>query len=289
MIIVQLKGGLGNQLFQYAAAMSLAHLHQTSVKVDINLLKAPDKSIGTVRSFDLQCIKHPPEVASDEEIAQFLSFSIFNLFDKLKPAYQRKIYKEEAFTFDENFYKAGKAIYLKGYRQSPLYFKSIEQQIREEFVIQDKLIEKVVDLAKSFQQAESVAIHIRRGDYNKPNVVNYHGLLDQHYYNRAINFMNQQFAYPKFYIFSDDINWVKQYLSLPSDSMYIDASYSDHPITDFYLISKCKHQIIANSTFSWWAAYLNTYPQKIVIAPKHWFANPKLSTRDLLPNTWVKL
>jgi hypothetical protein len=290
MIIVQLKGGLGNQLFQYAAGLSLAEHHRVVVKVDPAELNQTDKHIGTFRTFDLQQTLADPLIATENEIQKIRSQHIIAKYiDKLRPAYQRKIYKEADFRFDQHFFEAGDNIYLKGYRQSQKYFLPIEKKIRQCFHLKDEAVANVLKRGQELQSGNSIAIHIRRGDYSKKIVREFHGIPDDSYYQQAINYFEKKYDDCRFYIFSDDPHWVKNNLNFRSAVTLVSGNYSHTPFEDFYLISQCRHQIIANSTFSWWAAWLNPSPGKIVIAPKRWFNNAPYDTRDLIPESWIKM
>ena len=290
MIIVQLKGGFGNQLFQYAAGLSLASLHNIEVKVDISALKKPDEEIGTVRNFELQHIKVPPAIATHAEIDELVKADIISTaFQKLLPPFKRKIYKEASFNFDPNFYRAGNHLYLKGYRQSVHYFENIKDLVRQQFVIQSHLINHLEEKAHELQSVDSVAVHIRRGDYSDKKVTAYHGVLPLNYYQSAFEYMNEKVKNPRFLIFTDDVKWVTENMTLPVFAEFVSGSITKNHYEDFYLMSKCKHHVIANSSFSWWAAWMNPNPGKIVIAPKNWFNNPGLNTTDLIPGGWVRM
>ena len=290
MIITQLKGGLGNQLFQYAAGLSLANYHNVPLKVDVGLLKNPDELIGTLRNFELQHLHHPPAIATVAEINNVRNQNfITKYFDMFRPSYQRIVYNEKQFNFDPNFFSSGKNIYLKGYRQSELYFSSIEQIIRNSFQLKMELIAGVSELAEKLKQTASVSIHIRRGDYKNATVQQYHGILTESYYQEAIRQISTQIKNPLFFIFSDDIDWVKMNLLFDSNTTFVSGNISHTHYEDFYLMSQCRHNIIGNSSFSWWAAWLNNYSEKIVIAPKKWFGNAPNDTKDLIPQNWIKI
>lgn len=289
MIIVQLKGGLGNQLFQYAAGLSLASLHNVEVKVDISALKKPDEEIGTFRNFDLQYIKVPPTIATQVQIAEFVKSNIVTTaFQKLLLPYKRKIYKESSFNFDPNFYNAGNNLYLKGYRQSEEYFKNIKEAIRKAFELQPQLINHLKETAKYLQSTNSIAVHVRRGDYADKKVTDYHGMIAMEYYEAAIKYIQQQIN-PNFYFFTDDVVWLRANMQLPANAEIYSGAISNNQYEDFYLMSQCNNQVIANSSFSWWAAWMNPNPNKIVIAPKKWFNNPRLNTADLIPKGWIRI
>ena len=290
MIIVQLKGGFGNQLFQYAAGLSLASYHNVAVKVDISALAKPDEQINTIRNFDLKSICLPPEIATQQEIDDLINSNLFaKAIEKILPSYKRKIYKEASFNFDPNFYNAGSHLYLKGYRQSERYFKKIKEKVQQQFVLQPQLTLHFKEKAKELQSTTSVAVHIRMGDYNDKQVMDYHGILSEDYYQSAFQHINARIKNATFYIFTDDVKWVKENMEMPPSAEFVSGSITQNHYEDFYLMSKCRHQVIANSSFSWWAAWLNPNPQKIVIAPKKWFNNPSLDTTDLIPGEWKKM
>ncbi len=288
MIIVQLKGGLGNQLFQYAAGYALARNKNVELKVDCSEL-GKDATLGTFRNFELQKFTCNPIVASQTEVDFFLQKPFLKkYFQKILPGYLRDVYKEKYFSFDLNFLKTSNHIYLKGYRQSEKYFVQYKQDISQIFQIRKELILSVEDLKQSISTQNSVSIHIRRGDYaNNKIAFKTHGLLDEAYYNSAINLLKNKVNQIHFFVFSDDVNWVKSNIQLSNSITFITQNESASSITDFYLMQHCKHNIIANSTFSWWAAYLNPNPHKIVIAPKKWFNNAPYNTKDLFPPDWI--
>lgn len=290
MIIVQLKGGLGNQLFQYAAGLSLAKHHNVDVKVDISELQQPDKEIGTTRVYELNNIIQPPAIASLEETKSITYQNICKkYFEKFIPSYKRTIYNEKQFQFDKSFFNSASNLYLKGYRQSEKYFKSIEKDVRQDFQLQSVLVAEVEGFVKKLQSTNSVSIHIRRGDYKNSAVQDYHGTLTEDYYQNAIDKISSIAQDLTFFIFSDDIEWVKNNLKFEKPVDFVSGTISKTHFHDFYLMSACKHNIIANSSFSWWAAWLNPNPLKQVIAPARWFNNAKLNTTDLIPEGWHTL
>lgn len=290
MIIVQLKGGLGNQLFQYAAALSLAAYHGTVVKVDIAELNRKDAEIGTIRGFDLQQIRLAPEVASETEIRERMPQTLpARLTDKLKPPHRRQVYKEADYHYDTHFFEAGSNIYLKGYRQSERYFKPIEMIIRDGFSLKPESVERVSAVAAGLRSSNSVSIHIRRGDYSNKQVADFHGVLGEDYYQQAIRYFESKLPGCRFYVFSDAPEWVAEQLSFEAPVEIISGEKTRTHFEDFHLISCCRHNVIANSTFSWWAAWLNEHSDKIVVAPKRWFNQAGHDTRDLIPQGWIRM
>ena len=290
MIIVQLSGGFGNQLFQYASGLSLAEHHNVCLKVDVSLLEKEDVITGTFREMDIFKLRNIPIKATNDEINKFLSLSPFTSFtDKSKPFYKRKVYKEKSNMFDKNFFKAGKDLLLKGNRQSEKYFISIKETIVEKFSISEKVTEPVIEIGNTISVQNSVSIHIRRGDYLAPVALEWLGVQPISYYLKAIDKITKGIPNVKFYIFSDDITWVKQNLKLDHDHEFVSGNITTNALQDFYLMSKCKNNIIANSTFSWWAAWLNQNEGKFIIAPKKWYNQVTFDTTDLIPNSWIRI
>ena len=138
-------------------------------------------------------------------------------------------------------------------------------------------------------QTNSVSLHIRRGDYVSNQKTNQtHGTCDLDYYQRCITEIEKEVENPYFFVFSDEIEWVKENLKINHPAEYVDQNTGDKSYEDMRLMSQCKHNVIANSSFSWWGAWLNSYPDKIVFAPKRWFASDKHNTKDLIPEGWKK-
>lgn len=290
MILVELNGGLGNQLFQYAAGLSLALHHNVPLKVNPSSFSQPDVITGTQRHFELNNFEDTPAIATQPEIQRFLHMpAIRTFYEKLFPFHKRSIYKEKAITFDPHFYNSRKNVYLKGNRQSEKYFIKHSEVIRDKFRLKASVVQPVEDYALQMRNSGSVAIHIRRGDYLTNIAMDVLGLIPLEHYKNAFEYLKKRTEINKAYIFSDDIEWVKANLHLDGGTEYVSGERTSSAIEDFYLISQCKHQVIANSTFSWWAAWLNPNPGKIVIAPKKWYNNAPYDTRDLIPDNWITM
>ncbi|MDD3060131.1 MAG: alpha-1,2-fucosyltransferase, partial [Sulfurimonas sp.] len=147
-----------------------------------------------------------------------------------------------------------------------------------------------IKLKEEIQSSNSVSLHVRRGDYvSNKNATSYHGVSSLDYYYNAIETISKKISNPILYIFSDDIPWVRENLIVSLPIVFIENTNTDRPFEDIYLMSLCKHNIIANSTFSWWGAYLNSNLEKNVIAPKKWFNDPVINTEDLIPSSWTRI
>lgn len=283
MIISHILGGLGNQLFQYAAGRTLSLHHGVPLKLDIT-----DHRHYTLRKFELEQLHTSIEIATTDEIAALKpQGAVAKALEYLRPKSKRTYHRERSFHFDKSFHRCGPDVYLKGYFQSEDYFAPIAPVIRKEFRLQPGLIKEVEVLGNQLRQETSIAVHIRRGDYTNPEVIKVHGILPIAYYQQAIAIMTDRFPDARFYFFSDDIDWVKNNLQ-PERAEYISGVQSHTHFEDFYLMSCCRHQVIANSSFSWWTAWLNDYPQKMVIAPQQWFTDP-LRNADRTPPGWLRI
>ncbi len=296
MIISRIWAGLGNQLFQYAAGKCLAALLKTEFKIDTRWfgMKIPG---DTPRRYELDIFHVEVEKADLKEIQKF-SFTHIpqwklgrSLLPRLHLFLQKKIplssYRERHFHFDPKFFNLPIDVYLIGYFQSEKYFKPIEETLRKEFTFKVPPSRENGQLLEEMEKRNGVSLHIRRGDYvSDPRVKRHHGLCDLDYYSRAIQKITERVIDPHFYIFSDDPTWVKDNLKI--QGTYISHNQGLKSYEDLRLMSHCRHHIVANSSFSWWGAWLNPRADKIVIAPKRW-TNAPLNFTDLLPSSWTTL
>ena len=293
MILVKLQGGLGNQMFQYATARRLAEKHSTILKLDLTEFES-----YKLRKYDLHCFHIWEYLATESEIDDIVySHNILNKFkQKVSLKLGFKKYKnsnwiiEKQFQFDPKILEAPNNVLLYGYWQSEKYFADISDILRREFVIkyqQDPLSQK---LAEFIQSTESVSLHVRRTDYVQNAVTNeMHGTCDQAYYDRCVRYIGDRVSNPHFFIFSDEPQWTKDNLKLGFPTTIVDCNDSSRNYEDLRLMSMCKHNIIANSSFSWWGAWLNPALNKIVLAPQKWFKDETINTKDLIPEQWIKI
>jgi hypothetical protein len=300
LIIVRLEGGLGNQMFQYATAKHLSLIQHTDLKVDPSAFnKTIYKESATWRGFQLSVFKLNVDTATDEEM-KTVKNSTPDFFEQLKyrllrvktvPYYRKnELYESTPFRFDSNILKAGKNTHLTGYWQSPNYFEAIRQNLLNEFTLREKPDKNTYPLIDQLQQQNSVSIHIRRGDYvSNPEYLKIHGLCSLEYYRAAIDYICSKVTYPVFYFFSDDMQWVKENLKTEYPAVYVSGTPEGKDHYEMHLMSLCKHNIIANSSFSWWGAWLNRNEHKTVIAPKQWMGDAGIDTTDLIPENWVRL
>jgi hypothetical protein len=284
MIITRLIGGLGNQLFQYAAGKSLAVLHNTELKLDLTGFNKTTNRYFLLDNFNIHA-----DIATKSEIRRIRKGpSLIGNYLFKEEGDTFHIFSESHFKYHEEFYDLPDNTYLEGYWQSYKYFEEISAVIREEFTIKSD-ISRYGNILQEIQDTESVAIHIRLGDYlTNPEAHAFHGLCSSEYYNSAINFMVNRLNDPHFFVFSDDIHLAKERFQFSGlDVSYIEGQTGKMSYLDLYIMSKCRHFIIANSTYSWWSAWLGSNHEKIVIAPKKWFTDSSIDTRDLYLPSYV--
>jgi hypothetical protein len=288
MIVAKISGGLGNQMFQYAAARALANQHRVDLMLDLSWFnKIPSRN--TQRSFELLHYPIEARIANIREEAQFSKYHS-RILRNIPSVGKEWIYKRERhFQFDPLFFEYPENSYLDGYWQSSLYFEKFSDQIWSQFQPKQGPGSRDLSVLDSINKTNSVAIHIRRGDYFTNSVASkVHGVCSLDYYSRALNFIREHESNPHFYIFSDDLDWVSKNLALDGPAKFIDHNAGDNAFKDLRLMAACSHQIIANSSFSWWGAWLNKNPQKKVLAPSKWFISAK-NISTLLPKSWITI
>ncbi|CVK19933.1 alpha-1,2-fucosyltransferase [Sporomusa sphaeroides] len=292
MVIVQLNGGLGNQMFQYALGRYLSIKLNTTFKLDTYTFRG-DK----LRKYELDCFNISEGFATASELAALRldgwKQKLRVLMGKIgidKKTIDLTVVRERQFHFDSLVLEMEGNLYLAGYWQSEKYFKAIEDVIRQDFSLKAEMSYESRSLAEEITRNESISLHIRRSDYvTNPEANKVHGVMPIEYYNKAMDYIARNKSDVKYYIFSDCLAWVRHHFSSSSNIVIVDHNDGEHSYEDMILMSICKHNIIANSSFSWWGAWLNQNSKKIVISPEQWFRVKDYDTRDLIPDKWVKL
>lgn len=299
MVTVKLQGGIGNQMFQYAAAKVLALKNNTGVILDLATLNHRISGRNYVfRTYDLDLLT----VKANLTLLSRLSFAVNNLSFllsrllimvriKLRP--NSVIIEKENYSFDSSLLSHNDGVYLDGYWQSYKYFEGYNNEIRAEFKFKQTLSGNAKAIGSMIELSNSVAINIRRDDYVK-NMSNleFFGFMDKNYYNVAINIINSSVTDPYFFIFTDDLAWARNNFEFLKRKTIIGPELDSNRYVDkLHLMTLCKHFIIPNSTFAWWGAWLSSNPDKIVIAPKKWVTDPIINanTKDLIPEDWLRI
>lgn len=289
MIIQKITWWLWNQMFQYAYIKALSLKNNTDFKLDISEYKR------YFRPYELEIFNIEKNYSKENEIPFYNNLYSSNkyinfVFLKIK-WFLKEINKnhhiEKQFNFDQDFCNI-QSWYIEWYFQTEKYFENYEKEIRKNFdfiIPPSKKNKEIIEIIKS---CNSVSIHIRRWDYiTNKNVNSFHGTCNLDYYKKSIDIIKSKIHNPIFFIFSDDMSWVKKNLKI-KNAYYINWNTWKYSYEDIRLMWLCKHNIIANSSFSWWWAWLNKNNEKIIIAPKKWFNN-NLNYSDVIPNKWIKI
>jgi len=292
MVISHILGGLGNQMFQYAAGRALSLTNDQPFSLDLGDFS----SYRLHHGYDLSRVFHvTAEGADAPAVHEMLGWRANRWAKKglrrpqLAWLRGKKFVVEPHFHYWPDLFKLIGDRYLYGYWQSERYFKQFESTIRQDFTFRELLSGRNLELALKIANSHSVSLHVRRGDYvSDPKNASIMDVCSIAYYRLAISYIAERVRCPVFYVFSDDIAWVRENLPITLPCVYIDHNRGTESHRDMQLMSRCCHHIIANSSFSWWGAWLNPSAEKIVVAPQKWFVNDS-DTKDLFPSGWVSL
>lgn len=280
MVIVKIIGGLGNQMFQYACGRALAEFYHVHLQLDLRgfkkyklhqyLLDKFSITAKTANESELIKIVHPEH--------QFLK----KLFGQQRNEY--RVIREKSLAYDPALTAHGPNIYLDGYWQSEKYFINIRDIILKEFQLRQPLDLENYQYLNSMTSSQSVSLHVRRTDYiNNP----LYEKCTLNYYQQALATIAKRSPNLHLFVFSDDPDWVKNNIKTSFPTTFITNNIGKANYLDLVLMSKCHHHIIANSTFSWWGAWLGSRTDGVVIAPNVWYTDPTKNTKDLLPTDWI--
>lgn len=292
MIIVRLTGGLGNQLFQYAAGRTLSICTRRKLGLDLSYY-AQDST----RRFGLDYFNTRARIIP-RWITTFLTgrggagplARASRVAHAVIPALAHTLIEAKSFAYDHEALRHNGSVYLCGWWQSEKYFKAIEPELRRELRVKPSMTDAEREWAEEMLRQNSVSVHLRRGDYvTDLYAQNLLGPLPMEYYQRATQAVCDRVKAPCFFVFSDDIEWGKRNLTADAPIRFVSMRGQQPDYVDLRLMTYCRHHIIANSTYSWWGAWLATYPKKWVIAPKTWFKDPAWDARDIVPESWERL
>jgi Glycosyl transferase family 11 len=289
MIIGKLQGGLGNQMFQYAALRAMCLRWQMDGYLDLSAYKTAAVN-ETPRSFELDVFKIQLKSLSADQLQSLANSS------GVMARFRNWIGRPELEVLNElNFdsfgsHSTGGSRRLVGYWQSERYFKGYEDTIRKDYSLVVPLDESNELLMAKIRSEASISIHVRRGDYVTNTSANqFHGTCPPSYYYDAIARIAQSRPIEHIYMFSDDMGWVKEHLKFEQPMTLIDHNSGVNAYKDLALMAACQNHVIANSSFSWWGAWLNPDPNKLIVAPKKWFAGENNASNDIIPSTWIQL
>jgi len=286
MIATHIFGGMGNQLFQVAAGKALAARLGVELVVDTRYFDRPRPVGLRLQHFNVQAA----EVARTglpamrhEGLARYLAARIRGT--------HWHMFAERGLPYDPAFAELGDGSYLKGYWQSERYFGDFGNLMREHLAIVTPPDAETVRVMQMQDRCFAVSLHVRRGDYvSNPKFLATHGICSLDYYRKAADRIAESSTVaPTFFAFSDEPDWVRDNLDLPYDMVIVSHNRVERNYEDIRLMARCRHHIVANSSFSWWGAWWNPDPDKMVIAPSRWFADPAKDDSDLVPQSWLRM
>jgi len=290
MIISRLAGGLGNQMFQYAAGRALADCLGTSLGLDLSAMRNSTNSV-TMRAYELDYFSIKGElVDSNSLLLGDIASKFPSLFGLIK---RKKVFKESSIDYMPRFFTCSDETLLIGHWQSHRYFINIAESIYEEFQPRNPFCPENAEFAKILISDEhSVALHVRRGDYlTLPSASNFHGSLGDAYYKQAIKLATLHDDKSNIIIFSDDMEWCRHHFSGLINAHFAPSPENAQPWEDLVLMGLCRGNVIANSSYSWWSAWLGDMrygvSNRLVVAPKRWFLRQAYCASDRFPAHWA--
>lgn len=297
MICIELLGGLGNQMFQYAFGTAIAKTRKTELVIDTFMLNSQlGENNRTIRQYELNIFPNiKVSQATRDDIRRIIPLYVKVLNYVMlrmmgKGLRHSRYFVQNGNFFDDKINKISSQCYITGYWQSFKYQLNCETLIRNEFKFPTITDDVNLGFLHKIENVESVSIHIRRSDYLQAQNIERHGVCSLDYYQAAIAYICQKLENPVFFIFSDDMSWTMNNITLEKTHFFINCNKGNESYKDMQLMASCKHNIIANSSFSWWGAWLNDNSEKIVIAPAKWFNSfENFYYSDLVPATWVSL
>lgn len=303
MIVTRLLGGLGNQMFQYAAGLALAERRRTVLKLDVSWYRHRPEYEAHNR-YALSCFNITEQFATDEELEAasparltrterwgvVLARALRLRGHVLRHTRPDRVHAPPTFAYYPDFADLPDGTRLEGMFQSERFFADVADLLRLHFSFRYPAPPEVAALAERIRAKPSAALHFRRGDYVRdPSFANTLGVVGLEYYQAAEKLLRERSSDAVLYIFSDDIDQVAREYRPSGPHEFVRCVRPWHAHDTLRLMSLCEHIAVANSTFSWWAAWLNPSPAKLVVAPSPWFANSPLDTRDVVPAGWTRL
>lgn len=289
MVIIGLSGGLGNQMFQYALYCKFKNLNK-EVALDTSFFRSKQK----LREIEIGIFPIKYCEISDKQADEIRGYSYYDsFFEKIINKVKHKVYPPNFLIYEDKIEYFQPEIfdmdqvYLSGYWQNEKYFSDIENEIRTIFSFPLDMDSDNKEILSRLKQENSISVHMRRGDYlSEKNQNVYGGICTERYYEKAFAYMNKHIKKPHYFLFTDDVEWASENIRYPNMTI-VSNNKGRKSYIDMYLMSQCKHNIIANSSFSWWGAWLNQNEKKIVVAPKRWFNNHE--NADITCEGWITI
>lgn len=289
MIISRLNGGLGNQMFQYAAGRALALRTGSELKLDLSVYQRTTNRCFALVPFPIRAVAASPREIDRLTRGPRVPWVLRRLLGRGRHSASTHV-REPSLRFHPEILDLPDGVYLDGYWQSEHYFLDATNAIRDELQPPEPETARQREVAAAIDAERSISLHVRRGDYVSSRVAReVLGTCDPSYYRRAIETIAERVDSAHAFVFGDEPAWAREHLDLPIPMTVVDHNGADDAHCDLALMARCRHHVIANSSFSWWGAWLSPNPEKIVIAPRRWFAREDLSADDLVPERWLRL
>lgn len=285
-VVVGLSGGLGNQMFQYAAGRSLSFRLGVPLCLDLSWFGGQEERQFALSPFQID--------ARRRSQYPWLPARGLALVSRLSRRWLPRImgvpvWREPHFYYSRDFAALTSPVFLEGYWQSECYFREIRPLLLQEFALRQPLPPACGALLEEIRNCDAICVHVRRGDYlSNPVAAKVHGTCPVGYYRAGVSELCQGLSQPRCFVFSDDPGWVRASLAFDCPTTVVDANGPDDAHLDLALMAACRHFLIANSSLSWWGAWLGDQSGKKIIAPTNWFLTSDKDTRDLLPESWQR-
>jgi hypothetical protein len=292
MITVALRGGLGNQLFQYALGRSLELERGDEVRFDPHGVEEDQ-----LREYRLDKFRTCAILATTAEVRRARGVDRPRLFRvasgmaaRFRPYHRRRVVVERGYGFDPRIRRVPRSCLLRGYWQDERYFRGIRNTLLDELTPRDDPGPRARALMARMDATTSVSVHVRRGDYVwKASAARTHGVCPPRYYERAAALLLDRVPGAHFFVFSDDVDWAREHLQLGAETIFVDGGGPERDYEDLQLMRSCRHHIVANSSFSWWGAWLCRRPDPLIVAPDPWFNEPGRRLDHPAPAKWLRL
>ena len=293
-MIVRVYGGLGNQMFQYAAGKSISHHRSEKLMLDTSAFRTKNDSLNlTCRNLDILDFELDIIHENYNDIIRYKY--PYGIISKLSSFFRKKILNNYFYGWNPELFNDKKVTYLDGYFQSEKYSQKIKSCIFKSYKLKRDLENQILFIKKIFLDNSFIGVHVRRGDYfENPKVKKWHGICNLEYYQKGINYLLHKYPHSRVAIFSDNIDWCKNYLKDVNDPFYDSDFAKNNGIflkasQELILLSQCHNFVISNSTFSWWAQYLSMHKGKQIVSPYVWNLNPRSKNLDLINDSWYKI
>jgi len=292
--IINIMGGLGNQMFQYAYIKALSKRTGIDFLLDFSFFKSYSFRAPILNCLSIDNKMAPAGVLQRAKQGIPPSYKFMKKHRLVRHILNIDLFEEQEGSpciFDEKFYNLADPGYISGYFQTEKYFKEIRKSLMKDFLPKSGFSMGFKNMKKQITNPDftSVSVHIRRGDFTSPIIAKVHGSCTLSYYEKAFDVLAQSVSNIKLFIFSDDPEWARANLKAPFPMVFMDDTQPNKPYEDIWLMASCDHNILANSSFSWWGTWLNENPEKMVIAPKRWFAKEEIKYDDIYCEKWITI